>query len=189
MWKWITKINGYTKITKQTSGKPLIFIGYKAGQFAPWSHSVSRTLNCCGLRHILRAKTYWREWSQYYFPSWSYSILLRLAVVAYSRIFLFRKAVAGQFSLVRCHRDVYLSLLLSLSLPLSLSLSIYNLVPQWQQEAAKHLWLPAVARGFEKSWPGQWPASLVNLLSPDFIIGSLSFKPQTNGIVIAFTLW
>ena len=122
MWKWITKINGYTKITKQTSGKPLIFIGYKAGQFAPWSHSVSRTLNCCGLRHILRAKTYWREWSQDYFPSWPYSILLSLAVIAFSRIFLFRKAVAcGQFSLVRCHRDVYHSI--------SLSLSIYNLVP------------------------------------------------------------
>ena len=29
----------------------------------------------------------------------------------------------------------------------------------------------------------------VNLLSPDFIIGSLSFKPQTHGIVIGFTLW
>ena len=173
---------GILKLRNKPVANPLIFTGYKAGQFAPRSHSVSRTLNCCGLRHILRAKTYWREWSHDYFPSWSYSILLRLAVIAFIRIFLFRKAVAcGQFSLVRCHRDVYHSL--------SLSLSIYNLVPQWQQEAAKHLWLPAVARGFEKSWPGQWPANLVNLLSPDFIIGSLSFKPQTNGIVIAFTLW
>jgi hypothetical protein len=108
---------GILKLRNKPVANPLIFTGYKAGQFAPRSHSVSRTLNCCGLRHILRAKTYWREWSHDYFPSWSYSILLRLAVIAFIRIFLFRKAVAcGQFSLVRCHRDVYHSLSLSPSL-------------------------------------------------------------------------